>query len=139
MVDRAILARKIASARLHLSRASAKRPRQLDLFLSDEDARDLVVHHLWLAIQDCVDLAMHLVADHGWGPAQTYGDALQILKDHRLISAAQLRLLRQAAGLRNLIVHRYGELSFEKLYREAPAHARALSAFLARVAERFGR
>lgn len=137
MVDGAILARKLASARQHLIRARQKRPRQLDLFLADDDARDIVVHHLWLAIQDCLDLAMHLVADQGWGPIQTYGDAFGVLREHRVITAPLAKSLRVTAGLRNLIVHRYADLSFETIYRECPGHARTLEAFLGRVATRY--
>lgn len=137
MVDLAILARKLESARRHLARVEGKRPRQLDLFLHDEDARDIVVHHLWLAIQDCVDLALHLVSDEGLGVAQSYGEAFSILERHRLVTPALARRLRETAGLRNLIVHRYGDLSFERIFRQAPAHMRTLREFLGRVARRY--
>lgn len=82
---------------------------------------------------------MHVVGDEGWGPAQTYGEAFELLREKGRLSARLAVPLREAAGLRNIIVHRYGELSFERIYEELPRHVRALRSFLAQVARRYAR
>ena len=67
MVRRDVVAAKLARARAWLNDAASALQSPLETFLSDPKSRDLSLFYLFLAIQECIDLAAHWVADEGWG------------------------------------------------------------------------
>ena len=55
---------------------------------ADRDRLDLVAFRVYLVVQECVDLAAHVVADEGWGPAPSLRDHFAILGAHGVLDAA---------------------------------------------------
>ena len=70
MVDAALLAAKISMIRDAVARISTVLPVTLNQFESDRTAREVITLNLFVAIQECVALASHLLADAGWGGAK---------------------------------------------------------------------
>ena len=70
MVNRDIVARKVARARSWLADAAGRLDQPRDAFLANADSRDLATFHLFLAMQDVIDLSVHWVADAGWDPPE---------------------------------------------------------------------
>src|SRR3989338_8566072 len=105
MVRRDLVAAKIGRARVWLNDASAILVNPVDDFVADPKGRDLALFYLFLAIQECIDLAAHWVADEGWGEPDDAGSAFDLLADRRLIERQTATTLRAAAGLRNRIAH----------------------------------
>lgn len=68
MVRRDVAGRKIGQAEARLTDVKKRFARPRKEFLADAEGRDLATFYLFLAIQDCIDLAAHWVADSGWGP-----------------------------------------------------------------------
>lgn len=73
-------------------------------------SRDLSLFYLFLAIQECIDLAAHWVADEGWGEPDDAGSAFDVLADRKVIDRDAATASRAAAGLRNRIAHGYALL-----------------------------
>ena len=71
MVRREVVSAKAGRARAWLNDAAATLLAPLDVALAEPKARDLSLFYLFLAIQECIDLAAHWVADEGWGEATT--------------------------------------------------------------------
>ena len=65
MVDRALLAAKIAAVRDATDRVRAVLPASVEAFTADRTTREVVTLNLLVAIQDCLDLATHWLADAG--------------------------------------------------------------------------
>jgi uncharacterized protein YutE (UPF0331/DUF86 family) len=65
VVDRAIVAGKIAAIRDAVERARTMRPPTLEAFLADRTAREVVTLNLFLALQECIAVATHWIADEG--------------------------------------------------------------------------
>ena len=82
MVDRALVAAKVAAVRDAIDRVRAVLPSSLDAFIADRTAREVVTLNLMIAIQDCLDLATHWLADPGWNMPETYGDVFVALAEH---------------------------------------------------------
>jgi uncharacterized protein YutE (UPF0331/DUF86 family) len=61
---------RIKRATAWLNDAAARFDRPPDAFLGSAADRDLALFYLFLAIQECLDLAVHWVADAGWGPPE---------------------------------------------------------------------
>jgi hypothetical protein len=65
MVDRALLAAKIAAVEDAEARIQSTLPAEVDAFLADRTAREVVLLNLFVAIQECIALAAHWLADEG--------------------------------------------------------------------------
>lgn len=90
-----------------------------EAFEADRTAREVVVLNLFVAIQACLALATHWLADKGWDVPQRYGEIFLALADHGVIPRPLALRLIAAAGLRNLVAHQYGALEWARLYATA--------------------
>ena len=54
--------------------------------MADRTGRDLALFYLFLAIQECIDLAAHWVADGGWPPPDDAGSTFDVLADRGVIA-----------------------------------------------------
>lgn len=138
MVDRDVVARKIASATAYLRDVDSFLDRPREEFLADLRGRDLTAFYLQLAIQDCIDLASHWVSEAGWQPPDDAGSAFEALADHGIIPAEVAAVLRDAVGLRHRIAHGYATLDHGRLYDEAREGRPVLARFLTQLAEAAG-
>lgn len=72
-------------------------------------------HHVQVAVQGAIDVANHIIAeDSPWTP-EDYGSTFTTLARMGVIDASLAERLRDAAGLRNVIVHLYLEVDIERL------------------------
>ena len=136
MVDENILARRLAAIADRLSRMDESLSPTLDAFKVDRTAQEVVSFNLFLAFQDALDIAAHVIADRGWELPQTAREHFEILARHGILTSDLARALAGCAGLRNLIAHAYGSLDLARLYAELPAGLAALRAFTAAVSAR---
>ncbi|MEX2663819.1 MAG: DUF86 domain-containing protein [Vicinamibacterales bacterium] len=138
MVRPDLVAAKIGRARGWLNDASAVLLNPLETFLADPKARDLSLFYLFLAVQECIDLAAHWVADGGWGEPDDAGSAFDVLAERGVIDRDTASALRAAAGLRNRIAHGYALLDYGRVHREAHPGIPALRDFLVAIARAAG-
>ncbi|MBI4264720.1 MAG: DUF86 domain-containing protein [Acidobacteria bacterium] len=138
MVNRDVVAAKTGRARAWLNDAANMLLGPLDAFQADAKGRDLSLFYLFLAIQECIDLAAHWVADEGWGEPDDAGSVFDILADRQVIERDVATTLRGAVGLRNRIAHGYALLDHERVHQEAQAGIPALRRFLAAAATAAG-
>lgn len=110
-------------------------PPSPEAFQADRTAREVVVLNLFVAIQTCLDLAAHWLADEGWDVPQRYGEIFLTLADHGVIARPLALRLVGAAGLRNLVAHQYGTMDWQRLHATASSPALDdLEAFCAALA-----
>ena len=131
MVDPDVLRTRTERVLHHVARLRARGPLAPEALAADEDLLSLVTMDLQQAVQACIDLAVHACADEGLGlpsgPADAFG---RPARARRLDPALAVRLAG-AAGLRNLIVHRYGELDCARLVAVAREDLGDLEGFVA--------
>jgi hypothetical protein len=65
---------------------------------------------LFLAIQECIDLAAHWVADAGWTVPDEAGSTFELLAEQRALDHDLAAALRGAVGLHNCIAHGYASV-----------------------------
>lgn len=138
MVKVDIVRRKLTAALNRISRAESVLSLPAEAFLADETSKDLASFNLFLAIQECIDLASHFVADEDWGPVDDAASAFDLLADHRVIDRDLAEQMRGAVGLRNLIAHGYSLVDHQRIQAEYREGLDGLRRFLAAVAERAG-
>lgn len=86
---------------------------------ADRDKRDLVAFRVYLVMQEAVDLAAHVIADRGWGPAPNLRDHFGILASKGVIAPDVATDLSAGIKIRNLIGHAYVEIDAQKLHTAA--------------------
>jgi uncharacterized protein YutE (UPF0331/DUF86 family) len=133
-----VVAAKVGRARSWLNDAEALFARGREEFRADVRGRDLALFYLFLAAQECIDLAAHWVADEGWGEPDDAGSAFDLLADRGAISREAATALRGATGLRNRIAHGYALLDYDRVHLEARQGIPAIRAFLVTVATSAG-
>ena len=138
MVKPDVVGRKLARATDWLDRAEALLSKPVQEPLADEERRDLASFYLLLAIQECIDLAVHWVADAGWGVPDDAASTFMLLADRRAIDRDLAQGLSSAAGLRNRIAHGYSTIDHARIQREYPEGISNLRRFLAAVATEAG-
>jgi uncharacterized protein YutE (UPF0331/DUF86 family) len=138
MVNPDVVGKKLTRATNWLERAEAKLSLPAEEFLADEERRDVASFYLFLAIQECIDLAVHWVADEGWGVPDDAASTFLLLADRQAIDRDLAEELRGAAGLRNLIAHGYALVDHARVQREYLSGIASLRRFLAAVAKEAG-
>lgn len=109
----------MAAVRDAVARIRAVLPEAPETFEADRTAREVVILNLFIAVQTCLDLATHWLADEGWDVPQSYGEIFLALADHEVIPRELARRLVAAVGLRNLIAHQYGRVDWARVHRTA--------------------
>ncbi len=122
MVDRFVLAAKLQEIRAKVGRVRAVGvPASGAALRGDEDLQDRLLRSLQIAIQAMVDAAAHVAADEGWGPADSMGALVGLLDREGIVPHEPALRLAALAGLRNVLVRRYGELDYDRIVRALPA------------------
>ena len=138
MTDAPLILRKVALMREHLARARRRRAATLEAFRTDIDLQDGVALSLFVAIQEAVDTALHIVADEGWDMPASYGEAFKTLGRHGVITPEHALELSDAVGLRNRIAHGYATVDVDRLWAETPVGLDALERYAVALARMIG-
>ena len=138
MVRRDLVARKVARATARLEEAETILSRPVEELATDVKSRDLAAFYLFLAIQECIDLAAHWVADEKIPPPEDAASTFDTLASRDLVTADNAELMRAATGLRNRIGHGYADLDHERLHAEACESVVGVREFLLAVSNAAG-
>ena len=138
MIDHSILARRIAAVRDAAERIREVLPAQIEAFVADRSAREIVTLNLFVALQECLSLASHWLADEGWEVPETYAEVFRVLAERNVLDHDLAARMAEAAGLRNLIAHRYGALDWTRIHDIASHHIEDLLRFCDVLADAAG-
>ncbi len=108
------------------------------MFLADRTAREVVVLNLFIALQDTISVATHWLSDEGQAVPESYRDVFRLLGERGVVPRDLAHRLAAAAGLRNLVAHRYAVIDWQRIHEIASLRLGDLLLFcetLARKAE----
>ena len=134
MTDRNVVVSKLAELADRIDRTRAHCPPSAADFARNRDACDLVAFNVMLAVQTCLDLASHVIADEGWPPPTTLADAFLRLAEHGVIARETGEALGRAAAFRNVVAHGYGRILIDLLHAAATTGLADLEQFAHEVA-----
>lgn len=106
-MDTLILQEKLEALRHCVRRIEEKRADSADGLGKDIDRQDIVTVNLTRAVQLCVDMAVHFIADSEQTAPQTMGEAFEGIAKLGLISEALSLRMKAAVGFRNIAIHQY--------------------------------
>jgi uncharacterized protein YutE (UPF0331/DUF86 family) len=70
---------------------------------------------LQLAIESCLDIGSHIIAEHRWGIPDTNRDIIKMLFDNGIIKG-DIKNYIKMAQFRNVIIHDYAKLDDEIIF-----------------------
>jgi uncharacterized protein YutE (UPF0331/DUF86 family) len=135
-LDRALLAEKAAAVERHLERVRQRLPEDADELRPMTDTSDIIILHLWQAVQSVIDLAGSACLHFYLGTPPSYGEAFRSLADAGILESDLAERLVRAVGFRNAVAHAYDKLDMDRVYRAAREGPDDLRGFLAALAER---
>jgi len=135
-LDKEVLAEKAAAVERHLARVQARLPARPNELEPSTDDADIIVLHLWQAVQIVIDLALAACVTSNLGTPATYAEAFQRMAQAGHLEKDLADRLVLAAGFRNAIAHNYEDLDMSRVYEAASKGPADLRAFLAALRDR---
>ena len=120
---------------------SSQRPRPSAPTSTDriaEKTADGVAFNLHLAVENCIDIAAHVISENGWGVPGSASEMFYLLEGRGMLDLQLTERMVKAVGLRNLIVHEYGAIDLDRLFVTVRRDLGDLTAFLSAVFEKTG-
>lgn len=113
MVNPDVVRQKADRVAHHVQRLRNRAQLDARTLAADEDAWNALLIDLQQAIQACIDLAVHWCVDDALGLPTSAAQSFAVLERAGQIGHDLAVRLTSAAGMRNIIVHQYGELDAE--------------------------
>jgi uncharacterized protein YutE (UPF0331/DUF86 family) len=138
MVDRDLILLKAGSVKRHLNRIKAKSDPNVATFVQDLDRQESVAFNMHLAIQNCMDIAAHIISEEGLGVAGSAAEMFYLLQENSFLPADLTEKMVKAVGFRNLLVHEYEKIDLQRLHQAAGKNVDDLKEFLSVVFNKLG-
>jgi uncharacterized protein YutE (UPF0331/DUF86 family) len=138
LVDKDLLLAKASSVRRHLKRIKEKSKIDLKTFLSDLDRQEIVMFNLQMAIQNCVDIAAHIISEEGFGIPDSISEMFYLLEENSYLDNQLTEKMVKVVGFRNLIVHEYAKIEVKQVFDIAQKDIIDLNEYLKSVFKKLG-
>jgi len=138
LVDKDLLLAKASSVRRHLKRVKEKSKVDLKAFLSDVDRQEIVMFNLQMAIQNCIDIAAHIISEEGLGIPDSISEMFYLLQENGYLDNLLTEKMVKAAGFRNLIVHEYAKIEVKQVFDISQKDIKDLNEYLKSVLKKLG-
>jgi uncharacterized protein YutE (UPF0331/DUF86 family) len=130
LVDSDLILAKSSSVKRHLNRVIEKRHTDLQTFLQDIDRQESILFNLQMAIQNCIDIAAHIVSEDGLGVPGSTNEMFYLLEENEYLNNELTEKMVKAVGFRNLIVHEYGKIDLDQVFEVAQEDITDLNEYL---------
>ncbi len=138
MVDKDLILAKAGSVKSHLNRVLEKRNVDLESFIKDIDRQESILFNIQTAVQNCIDIAAHIISEESFGVPGSTTEMLYILGKNGYLDNDLTRKMVKAVGFRNLIVHEYGKIELEQAYEIAQNDINDLNEYLKAIFKKLG-
>jgi len=110
-----------------------KRNTDLQTFLNDIDRQESILFNMQIAIQNCTDIAAHIISEEGLGVPGSTSEMFYLLEENGYLDGELTGKMVKAVGLRNLIVHEYSKIELEQIFQLAKKDIDDLNDYLAAI------
>lgn len=138
MVDKDLILAKAGSVKSHLNRVIEKRNVDLDSFIKDIDRQESILFNIQTAVQNCIDIAAHIISEESFGVPGSTTEMLYILGKNGYLDNDLTQKMVKAVGFRNLILHEYGKIELEQAYEIAQNDINDLNEYLKAIFKKLG-
>ena len=133
MVDRDLILRKLSDLDTYLTQLAPYRQLDVAAYRGDWRTQRIVERTLHLAIETCMDVADHIVADRKLRVPETGAATFDSLGEADILPRALAESLARMVGFRNILVHDYTRLDPAIVLRVLRTDLQDVEAFRAAV------
>ncbi len=116
MVNRQLIENKLSQLAGYFADLIESQDVEQKEYLADKKTQRYVERTLHLAIECCLDIGNHLIADNNWREPINNKDVFAVLEENRIISSSLLSDLGKMAQFRNVLVHDYARVESDIIY-----------------------
>jgi len=138
VVDKDLVLTKAGNVKKHLIRVEKKAKADLKTFLKDLDRQEIIAFNLEVAVQNCIDIAAHIIGAEGLGVPGSTAEMFYLLEENDYLSSEITEKMIKAVGLRNLIAHEYGKIDLKQIYEISQNDYKDLNTYLLAIFEKLG-
>jgi uncharacterized protein YutE (UPF0331/DUF86 family) len=138
LVDKDLILAKASSVKRHLRRIEEKRNIDLNIFLKDIDRQESILFNLQMAIQNCIDIAAHIISDEGLGVPGSTNEMFYLLEENGYLDHDITEKMVKAVGFRNLIVHEYEQIELRQVFEITQEDIKDLNEYLKSIFRKLG-
>lgn len=117
MVKREVISTRLNKLQEYVKILKQIRKHPQRRFLDDPVLRGSAERYLHLAIECCLDIGNHVIADRGLRKPQDYKDIFLVLGESKFIPLAFAKRIAPMGGFRNILVHDYLRIDPTLVYR----------------------
>lgn len=121
-MDRAIIEQKLEALRRCQQRLRKKQPATVEALREDEDVQEILTFNLTRAVQLCVDIGIHIIAEQESTPPETMGETFDVLARTGVLGQDLADRMKKAVGFRNIAVHNYGTIDWTIVHTVVSVH-----------------
>ena len=138
MINQDIILNKTSKVYHHLNRIRSKREISLEDFFMDLDRQEIILFNLQMAVQNCIDIAAHIISDDELGMAGSTSEMFYILQENAYLTFELAEKMVAAVGFRNIAVHEYGNIDLKLVFQMAKKDLDDLERFVKAILEKCG-
>jgi len=138
LIDRDILLSKAEAIRRHIKRVIDKRNVDIEAFIKDIDRQESILFNLQMAIQNCIDMAAHIISEEGLGIPSSAGEMFYLLEENGYLDHDITEKMIKAVGFRNIMVHEYGRIDLKQVFQFAQKDIEDLNKYIASIFKKLG-
>ncbi|GAU08751.1 hypothetical protein DPF_1467 [Desulfoplanes formicivorans] len=124
-----VLLSKLTSLKRCVDRIRSKTPATPAELQGDMDLQDIISLNLQRAVQICVDIASHIVADLDVRPPMTMAESFERLRECGILSDHVCTRMKKSVGFRNIAVHDYFSIDWNIVHTVCTNHLDDFSTF----------
>lgn len=135
MVNPEVVANRLSRLKEYLGYLRSLRRYPYKRFSSDPFIRGSAERYLHLAIECCLDMGNHLIADRELRKAQDYREVFLILGEVKILPPAFAKRIAPMGSFRNILVHDYLRVDPKKVYEFLHKHLADFTRFATAMAK----
>ncbi|MBI1953333.1 MAG: DUF86 domain-containing protein [Candidatus Omnitrophica bacterium] len=116
MVNPEIIVSRLSRLREYIGYLKRLRRLSYQKLANDPFLRASLERYLHLAIECCLDMGNHLIADRGLRKAEEYQEIFLILGEAKILPKPFAKRIAPMGGFRNILVHDYLRVDPRKVY-----------------------
>jgi len=115
-LNRELILNRFEDIRRSLARLEQIKVMPRDAFLADQDTLDLASYRLLVAIEAALQICFHVSAQRLHKVPEEYAECFRLLGEDGMLDAELVESLQRMARFRNMLVHVYWEIDYERIY-----------------------
>jgi uncharacterized protein YutE (UPF0331/DUF86 family) len=110
LVDKLLIGRKLSRMDTYLKQVREFSKISENEYKKNWKTQRIVERTLQILVEECIDIANHIIADEGMRLPAGYADTFQVLMENGIINKKLSATMEKMAKFRNVVIHQYEKI-----------------------------